>query len=201
MKGISFALLLVVIIPAMQINLATGLLSPCQQILSPNRDQRPDNDTIDLIIIHSISLPPGQYGGDAIERFFTNRLAADEHPYFQQIAEMKVSAHILIKRDGHIIQFVPFHERAWHAGVSSYQAREQCNNFAIGIELEGSDTDKFEQIQYTQLARLILALEQTYPDLHRDAVTGHSDIAPGRKTDPGDRFDWQILNNLLKQNT
>jgi len=182
----------------MKINSATGLLSPCRQISSPNRDQRPDNETINLIVIHSISLPPGQYGGDAIERFFTNRLAADEHPYFQQIAEMKVSAHVLIKRDGQIIQFVPFHERAWHAGVSSYRGREQCNNFAIGIELEGSDTDNFEQTQYTQLAGLILALEQVYPDLYRDAVTGHSDIAPGRKTDPGNCFNWQILKNLLK---
>ncbi len=181
----------------MKINSKTGLLTPCTQIPSPNCDQRPADQDIDLIVLHSISLPPGQYGGDAIERFFSNRLAADEHPYFQQIAEVKVSSHVLIKRDGHIIQFVPFHQRAWHAGVSCYHSREHCNDFSIGIELEGTDTDTFESLQYTRLAALIQALEQTYTAITPQCITGHSDIAPGRKTDPGRGFDWNKLQSLL----
>jgi len=185
----------------MKIDAETGLLSPCTFIPSPNHDSRPVNTSIDLIVIHSISLPPGQYGGDAIERFFTNQLPVDEHPYFQQIADMKVSSHILIKRSGHIIQFVPFHQRAWHAGVSCYRGRERCNDFAIGIELEGTDTDSFEPIQYTQLVQLIHILQQTWPLITPEHITGHSDIAPGRKTDPGSGFDWDRLKQLLKKNT
>ncbi len=185
----------------MKINASTGLLTPCTQILSPNRDLRPKDQIVDLIVIHSISLPPGKYGGDAIERFFCNQLPAEEHPYFQQIHEMKVSAHILIKRDGSIVQFVPFHERAWHAGRSCYQGREHCNDFSIGIELEGTDTEAFENSQYTQLAELVLALEETCPGIDRGSITGHSDIAPGRKTDPGSGFDWQKMRTLLLKNS
>ena len=176
----------------MQINKTTGLLDDCTQCLSPNRDTRPDGMPIDLIVVHSISLPPGEYGGDAIERFFQNELDKDEHPYFEEIHQMQVSSHVLIKRDGEIVQFVPFNERAWHAGQSNYCGRECCNDFSIGIELEGTDTDEFEDAQYQKLGQLIAALRNTYPDIS-DNITGHSDIAPGRKTDPGTGFDWNRL--------
>jgi len=176
----------------MQINKTTGLLDDCTQCLSPNRDTRPDDTPIDLIVIHSISLPPGEYGGDAIERFFQNELDQDEHPYFEDIHQMQVSSHVLIKRDGEVVQFVPFNERAWHAGQSNYCGRERCNDFSIGIELEGTDTDAFEDAQYQKLEQLIAALRNTYPDIS-DNITGHSDIAPGRKTDPGTGFDWNRL--------
>ena len=182
--------------PTMQINTKTGLLEQCKQCLSPNKDTRPDDTAINLIVVHSISLPPGQYGGDAIEQFFQNKLDKNEHPYFDEIHEMQVSSHALIKRSGEIIQFVPFHERAWHAGQSNYQGRERCNDFSIGIELEGTDSDSFEDIQYQQLAQLVSALQTAYPAI-TDNITGHSDIAPGRKKDPGTGFDWDKLNNRL----
>lgn len=181
----------------MEIDAKTGLLSPCKQVPSPNKDARPDEQTLDLIVIHSISLPPGEYGGDAIERFFCNELNAQEHPYYREIHQMKVSSHLLIRRNGQITQFVPFHERAWHAGKSSYQGRERCNDFSIGIELEGGDTESFNNEQYIQLASLIQTLIKTYRTLSLDAITGHSDIAPGRKTDPGTGFDWTKLQTLL----
>ena len=174
----------------------TGLLDECRQCPSPNKDARPSDTDIDLIVIHSISLPPAEYGGDAIERFFQNQLDRNQHPYFEQIHEMKVSSHALIKRTGEIVQFVPFKERAWHAGQSSYQGRQRCNDFSIGIELEGTDTDQFEVQQYQQLARLISALNTAYPET-TGRVTGHCDIAPGRKTDPGTGFDWERLKDLL----
>jgi N-acetyl-anhydromuramoyl-L-alanine amidase len=180
----------------MPINIQTGQLEGCTQCPSPNQDERPDNIPIDLIVIHSISLPPGEYGGDAIERFFSNRLDRHAHPYFEEIHDMQVSSHLLIKRDGSVVQFVPFHKRAWHAGISSYCGRERCNDFSIGIELEGTDTDSFEQAQYRALADVIRALKQAYPGIG-DNLTGHSDIAPGRKTDPGIGFDWAYLTQLL----
>jgi len=180
----------------MKTNPETGLLEQCKQCLSPNRDSRPENTTIDLIVVHSISLPPGVYGGDAIEHFFQNQLDKNEHPYFEEICEMQVSSHALIKRTGEIVQFVPFHERAWHAGQSNYQGRERCNDFSIGIELEGSDSDDFEDIQYQQLAQLIRVLQAGYPAIS-DHITGHSDISPGRKKDPGTGFDWTKLKNNL----
>lgn len=182
----------------MQINTTTGLLDECRQCPSPNNDTRPENTAIDLIVIHSISLPPGEYGGDAIEHFFQNRLDKNQHPYFEEIHEMKVSSHVLIKRSGEIVQFVPFHQRAWHAGKSSYTGRERCNDFSIGIELEGTDSDIFEEIQYQQLNLLITALQRAYPEIS-DNITGHSDIAPGRKTDPGSGFDWSKLNAVSKR--
>jgi N-acetyl-anhydromuramoyl-L-alanine amidase len=176
----------------MKINTTTGLLEQCKQCPSPNKDARPENSAIDLIVVHSISLPPGKYGGDAIEDFFQNQLDKNKHPYFEEIHEMQVSSHVLIKRSGEIVQFVPFHERAWHAGQSSYQGRERCNDFSIGIELEGSDSDIFEDVQYRQLAQLINALQTSYPAIS-DHITGHSDISPGRKKDPGTGFDWSKL--------
>ena len=184
----------------MQIDTDSGLIrdSECayRLCLSVNHDDRPEGMPIDLVGVHSISLPPGEYGGDAIERFFSNELPADEHPYFAGIHELCVSAHVLIKRDGSIIQFVPFSKRAWHAGVSQYQDRERCNDFSIGIELEGTDEDIFEDSQYLSLAELITGLRQAYPAIG-DHITGHCDIAPGRKSDPGTGFDWDRLRSML----
>lgn len=182
----------------MKINTQSGLIEDICYIPSPNFDDRPDNCSADLLVIHSISLPPGEYGGDWIEKLFTNTLPADAHPYFKEIEGMQVSSHILIQRDGNIIQFAPFHKRTWHAGESSYEGREQCNDFSIGIELEGTDTDTFEPPQYQQLAQIILCLEQTYSNISSDRITGHSDISSGRKTDPGTGFNWDTLNHLMK---
>ena len=182
----------------LEIDANSGLIKNCRQHASPNQDARPAEADIELIVIHSISLPPGEYGNPAIEQFFCNQLDASEHPYYQQIHNLKVSAHILIKRNGSLIQFVPFQQRAWHAGKSCYRGRERCNDFSIGIELEGTDSDTFSDAQYEQLAGLVMALEKTYPGIKHDRITGHSDIAPGRKTDPGNGFDWQRLKNLLQ---
>ena len=181
----------------MQINTKTGLIKNVPYTDSPNRDDRPAGKPVDLVVIHSISLPPGEYGGPWIEKLFTNALPADEHPYFKEIHQMKVSSHVLIHRDGTVQQFVPFHQRAWHAGQSCYQGRETCNDFSIGIELEGTDDSEFEDSQYQQLAELINALIISYPNINKDHLTGHSDIAPGRKTDPGTGFDWGKLRDLL----
>lgn len=164
-----------------------GMALGARHIASPNRDARPENTAISLVVIHNISLPPGLYGGDGVVELFTNRLDPQAHPYYREIQALKVSSHFFIRRDGELIQFVPCGERAWHAGASCWQGRERCNDFSIGIELEGSDHEAFEPAQYAMLNRLLAALRQAYPI---DAVTGHSDIAPGRKTDPGPCFDW-----------
>lgn len=181
----------------MQINAETGLIDNVKYTESPNSDARPEDVEINLTVIHSISLPPGEYGGPWIEQFFCNNLKPEAHPYFQEIHQLKVSAHVLIHRDGSLQQFVPFNKRAWHAGKSCYQGQQACNDFSIGIELEGTDNSDFEDIQYQQLADLILSLEKSYPKINRKRLTGHSDIAPGRKTDPGTGFDWDKLNTLL----
>ena len=181
----------------MQIDPASHLLREADYIASPNMDDRPDDAEINLLVIHSISLPPGEYGGNNIERLFTNLLPAEAHPYFQHIHQLEVSAHVLIKRDGSITQFVPFNKRAWHAGESCYQGNERCNDFSIGIELEGTDTDPFEDKQYEALAELVNCLCQHYPSITTQRIAGHSDIAPGRKTDPGSGFDWDKLSALL----
>ena len=170
---------------------AEGWLPAVQRQPSPHCDARPEGRTIELIVIHNISLPPGVFDGDAVIELFTNRLDWDAHPYFQSIRGLAVSAHFFIRRDGSLIQFVPCTLRAWHAGVSSWQGRERCNDFSIGIELEGSDEIPFTDAQYATLAPLIRQLKQTYPI---KAIVGHSDIASGRKTDPGPHFDWQRLN-------
>lgn len=167
-----------------------GMASPCQIILSPNTDERPAATSIDMIVIHNISLPPNQFGGPGIIQLFTNQLDANEHPYYAAIAHLKVSSHFLIRREGELMQFVSCNQRAWHAGVSSWQGRERCNDFSIGIELEGSDDCAFNQAQYTTLQALLDALKHRYPIKH---IVGHSDIAPGRKTDPGPFFDWQRI--------
>ncbi len=161
--------------------------------LSPNCDNRPDKSDINLIVVHGISLPPNEFGGHYIEQLFCNQLNHAEHEYFDQLKGVYVSAHLLIRRDGQIIQFVSFLQRAWHAGVSSWQGRGRCNDYSIGIELEGADTIAYDDRQYEQLNTVVKLLRQTYPDIGSDAVVGHNDIAPGRKTDPGDAFDWQRL--------
>ena len=181
----------------MQIDIASGLILEARQVASPNVDDRPAGVRPELVVIHSISLPPGEYGGPWIEQLFCNRLPADGHPYFAEIHALRVSAHVLIRRDGELVQFVPFQRRAWHAGESSYQGRERCNDFSIGIELEGTDNSAFAPIQYQQLAELIAVLELSYPGISRSQVAAHSDIAPGRKTDPGSGFEWDRLYALL----
>lgn len=183
----------------MTIELPTGLLSTAHYIASPHCDERPSQEIINMIVVHGISLPPDEFGNGCIEAFFRGELDSSAHPYFNTIAQMKVSAHLLIKRTGEIIQFVPFTARAWHAGQSYFQGRERCNDFSIGIELEGTDTLPYEGIQYEKLADVIGLLQQTYPAITRERIVGHSDIAPGRKTDPGPSFDWLFLDCLLKR--
>ncbi len=167
-----------------------GFCAQATQIASPNFDARPEGAEATLIVIHNISLPPQQYGGNGIIELFTNQLNSDEHPYYAEISHLKVSSHFLIRRDGALIQFVSCLDRAWHAGVSQWQGRERCNDFSIGIELEGSDFEAFEVAQYQKLNQLVVSLKAQYKI---EAVTGHSDIAPGRKTDPGPFFDWSLL--------
>ena len=181
-----------------------GLLSPCEFVASPNFGQRPDPNDIHLIVIHNISLPPSEFGlknnqGEHFVRaFFQNQLDPKAHPYFATIYQQQVSAHLFIERDGKVTQFVSFDERAWHAGKSSYLGRENCNDFSIGIEMEGTDDEPYEEVQYQTLADVIRVLQQYYPDT-RGHVVGHSDIAPGRKTDPGQAFSWPRLESLLAQ--
>lgn len=168
---------------------ATGICREAEFIASPNRDERPDCP-VTLVVVHNISLPPGKYGGSGIIELFTNQLDPHAHPYYAEIHQLKVSAHFLIRRDGHLIQFVSCLQRAWHAGQSFWQGRERCNDFSVGIELEGSDHDAFTDAQYARLQELLAALKTTYPI---KAVVGHSDIAPDRKTDPGPCFDWERI--------
>jgi len=165
-------------------------LDTARQSPSPNFDTRPDPDDISLLVIHCISLPPEVFGGDYIERLFCNQLEADAHPYFQTIHQLKVSAHLLIRREGEIVQFVAFDQRAWHAGLSCFEGRARCNDFSIGIELEGSVNQAYTDAQYRQLTDITKLLLKHYPRLSSQRITGHSDIAPGRKQDPGPRFDW-----------
>jgi AmpD protein len=165
--------------------------------LSPNQDDRPDDNDISGIVIHNISLPPGEFGHRFIDDLFLNQLDCSTHPYFDGLRETRVSSHLLIRRDGEVVQFVPFHKRAWHAGVSSWQGRERCNDFTIGIEVEGCDDKPFEDMQYQQLASVVSALIEAYPGLNYQRITGHEHIAPGRKTDPGPYFDWDYLRQLL----
>lgn len=167
-----------------------GWVSGIRQIPSPNFDRRPEGAAISLAVIHAISLPPGEFGGNAVVEFFTNRLNAAGHPYFRGIADRRVSAHFFIRRDGEVIQFVSCLERAWHAGVSCWQGRDRCNDFSLGIELEGDDDSPFTAEQYRSLKRLIAILPSRFPI---KAIVGHADIAPGRKTDPGAWFDWSQL--------
>ena len=168
----------------------TFLLDKAKVCLSPNSSER-ESKEISLLVIHNISLPPGKYGGDYIEKFFTNQLNSDDDPYFEDIIDLTVSSHLLIKRDGSITQFVPFNKKAWHAGVSIFKDREDCNEFSIGIELEGTDETPYEKEQYNSLIMSTKALMSFFPDIKKDRIVGHSDIAPDRKTDPGKSFDWE----------
>ena len=171
-----------------------GWLDGVRRVVSPNHDDRPAGAEITLLIVHSISLPPGEYGGDSIEKLFTNRLDPDAHPYFKEIEGLKVSAHFLVRRDGEIVQFVPVLKRAWHAGASSWRGRTTCNDFSVGVELEGSDDGPFEEAQYRALNDLVARLRGPLP--LRD-IAAHSDVSPGRKTDPGPGFGWaRVLKDL-----
>ena len=183
------------------IDVAAGLVTPARFVASPNHDERPEGSVPELIIVHGISLPPGEYGGPWIDRLFANALPPDAHPYFAQVAGLKVSSHALIRRDGELVQYVPFHRRAWHAGASSYRGRERCNDFSIGIELEGTDERPYEPVQYRTLVELIVALCGAYPSLSVERIAGHSDVAPGRKTDPGPAFDSPRFRAMVRSAT
>lgn len=174
---------------------ADALLPGACFIPSPNFDERPPGETVSLIVIHAISLPPGEFGGDAIAQLFTNCLDPGEHPYYAGIHSLRVSAHFLIRRDGALVQFVPCDKRAWHAGASNWRGRPGCNDFSIGIELEGCDDQPFDEAQYRTLGTVLDALGRSYPDAE---VVGHSDIAPGRKTDPGPCFEWSRISQSVR---
>lgn len=176
----------------------SGWLMGVTRIPSPNYNERPPGGDISLLVIHNISLPPNCFGGPYIQQLFTNCLKPDEHPYFAEIADRRVSAHLLIERDGQVTQFVSFHDRAWHAGESRYRGRSNCNDFSIGIELEGTDTTPYTDAQYGQLLATLRLLLDRYSGLSPTRVVGHSDIAPGRKTDPGPAFAWERLAAGLK---
>ena len=176
-------------------------MQPARQVASPNHDERPGGSMLELILIHGISLPPDEYGGPWIDRLFTSTLppnAPEVHPFFATIMTLQASSHLLIRRDGEYVQYVPFHLRAWHAGASSYCGRERCNDFSIGIEMEGSDEVPYEPAQYRALSIAVHALCRAYPTLSPERIAGHSDVAPGRKTDPGPAFDWPRVRALLK---
>ena len=181
----------------MRVDPASHMVAGVRFVPSPNFDERPDDTQPSLIVIHNISLPPNEFGGPFIEQLFTNRLNPNDHPYFAKIADKKVSTHVLIRRDGELVQFVPFDKRAWHAGASSYKGREQSNDYSIGIELEGADDIAYEDVQYFVLASLVDALRMAYPSLSKEDIVGHSDVAPERKTDPGLAFEWKRLHELL----
>lgn len=178
---------------------AAGWLTAARRLPSPNCDPRPDGEAITLVVIHSISLPPGEFGGPGVEALFTNQLDPTTHPYYETLRDLRVSAHFFIRRNGELVQFVPCSQRAWHAGASSWRGRARCNDFSIGIELEGSDAVPFTDAQYAALNRLLAVLCAAYPIAD---VVGHADIAPGRKTDPGPHFDWQrVLPHIRLRST
>ena len=175
------------------------MLRPATQCPSPNQDDRPPGAGPEMIILHGISLPPGEFGGPYIDALFTNQLDCSEHPYFREIEGLTVSSHLLIRRDGEVVQFVPFARRAWHAGPSMFRGRSCCNDFSIGIELEGTDDTKYADKQYAVLAPVICAIQRAYPEISVRRIAGHCDVAPGRKTDPGPAFDWLRLYDVLRQ--
>jgi AmpD protein len=180
------------------LSIAMGLVAGVRAALSPNCDARPGGADPELVIVHGISLPPGEFGGPWIERLFMNTLPAGEHPYFESIQHLRVSSHVLIRRDGSLTQYVPFGLRAWHAGTSSWRGRNGCNDFSVGVELEGTDDAPYDERQYEALADLVAGLQRAYPSLAEGWIAGHSDVAPGRKTDPGAAFDWSRLERALR---
>ena len=177
----------------------SGLIRDARFVASDNFDSRPEGADIEALIIHAISLPPGEFGGRGIEQLFCNAIDPDEHPYYSEICELKVSAHLLVRRDGEVVQFVPLNQRAWHAGASSCLGRDNVNDFSVGIELEGSDDEPFEEIQYQRLAELTGVLLESFPALSAENIFGHCDIAPERKTDPGPYFDWKRYRSLFQR--
>lgn len=181
----------------MHIDVSSGLVEGARFVPSPNCDARPGDARPEVLIIHAISLPPGKFGGAAIEQLFCNTLNPTDHPYYEQIQDLRVSAHLLLRRDGALLQFVPLHLRAWHAGQSQCEGRPRVNDFSIGIELEGCDEAAFEGPQYRVLTELTQRLMQAYPAITASRIYGHSDISPGRKTDPGPQFDWQRYRESL----
>ncbi len=181
----------------MEMRIDEGWINTARKVVSPNCDARPGDGALGLIVIHGISLPPEQYGGPYIDQLFCNALDPQAHPYFESIAGLEVSSHLLIRRDGELVQYVPFDKRAWHAGRSCYEGRERCNDFSIGIELEGCDHQPYEDAQYACLAAVVTCLCAFYPGLDTGRIVGHSDIAPGRKTDPGPAFDWPRFRSML----
>jgi AmpD protein len=183
--------------PMFSLDLTTGLVREARLVESPNCDERPADCSPSLIVVHGISLPPGEFGGPWIDQLFTNRLPADAHPYFATIADARVSAHFLIRRDGELVQYVPVTQRAWHAGESNHAGRPRCNDFSIGIELEGEDSTPYTEAQYDCLIVLLNTLRSEIASLANAEIVGHSDISPGRKTDPGIAFDWQRLRTRL----
>jgi N-acetyl-anhydromuramoyl-L-alanine amidase len=178
---------------ATTVNTETGLIESARQCPSPNQDARPAGAAPELLLVHGISLPPGRYGGPEIEQLFTNALDWDSHEYFRTLRGLKVSTHLLIRRDGELVQFVPFTARAWHAGESRFRGRARCNDYSIGIELEGEDDTPYTDAQYRVLVAVVQALLRAYPHLSGREIAAHSDVAPGRKTDPGPAFDWLRL--------
>lgn len=181
----------------MELLIDNDILVGARLLESPNQNARPDNVDVDLLVIHNISLPPGEYGTLCIDQFFCNQLEADSHPFFKEIADLRVSAHLLIDRQGRLTQYVPFNNRAWHAGESLFCGRDNCNDFSIGIELEGSDCELFSDSQYNSLTSVTRLLLETYLSMSIEKIVGHSDIAPGRKTDPGPFFDWSRYKESL----
>lgn len=181
----------------MRIDAATGWIEGVRRVASPNCDARPAGCEPELIVIHGISLPPGEFGGSGIDELFCNALNPTAHPYYREICHLRVSSHALILRSGETTQYVSFRQRAWHAGESIYRGRSACNDFSVGIELEGADDLAYEHEQYQRLAQLVRALRDAYASLEQADIVGHSDIAPGRKTDPGPHFDWDLLGRLL----
>ena len=173
---------------------AEGLFEGAEQRVSPNCDDRPEGAEVTLLVVHNISLPPGEFGGEAIVELFTNTLDFSAHPYYETLRELKVSTHFFIRRGGEMIQLVPCAKRAWHAGTSSWRGRERCNDVSVGVELEGADDQAYTDLQYSRLARLLRDLRRRYPIVD---IVGHADIAPGRKTDPGPSFDWGYFREIL----
>ncbi len=178
-------------------SILNGWLRNVRKVPSPNQDERPCGE-ISLLVIHCISLPPGEFGGGRVDELFCNCLSPEGHPYFRKIVDLRVSAHLLIDRLGGMRQYVPFHRRAWHAGISCFEGRERCNDFSIGIELEGTETAPYTEVQYRRLAEVTSILLQHYPQINPRRIVGHCDIAPGRKTDPGESFDWNRFHALLQ---
>lgn len=183
----------------MSVSIQDGWVTTARRCPSPNHNERPAGETISLLVVHNISLPPGQFGGACVEDFFCNQLDPEHHPFFQQIRDLRVSAHLFIRRDGELVQFVPLDRRAWHAGASEFSGRTECNDFSIGVELEGCDDVPYTNAQYTRLAEVARLLLSHYPALTPERITGHSDIAPGRKTDPGPAFDWHHFRSQLSE--